>query len=371
MKRVLLIMIAVIFCWGPHASALEVSAEYACVMLADTGEMVYEKNAYTQYPMASTTKIMTALLALESCGMEEIVTVSRNASMQEGSSMYLHPGDKITMENLLYGLMLNSGNDAAVAIAEHVAGNTDAFAAQMTARAQALGAEATQFKNPNGLDAEGHYTTAHDLALITREAMQNETFRQIVSTKTKAVPLVSGGAELYLANHNKMLKLYDGATGVKTGFTKSTGRCLVSSAERDGVSLIAVTLRAPDDWNDHARMLDDAFARYASVNIFKTGECLRETEISGEPIRVLVGEDVQTVCEKGTKPKAEVVVHLAEQLAGPVSEGEKIGYMEVRIGRKSTEVPLLCDRNIERRVSEIEKLREAFFRVVRVWFLQN
>ncbi len=366
-----MMIMAVIICWEPRVSALEVSAEYACVMLADTGEVVYEKNAYTQYPMASTTKIMTALVALESCELGDVVTVSRNASLQEGSSMYLHPGDKITMENLLYGLMLNSGNDAAVAVAEHVAGNTDAFAEKMTARAKALGAESTQFKNPNGLDAEGHYTTAYDLALITREAMRNETFRQIVSTKTKTVPLVSGGAELYLGNHNKMLRMYAGANGVKTGFTKSTGRCLVSSAERDGVSVIAVTLRAPDDWNDHTRMLDDAFARYECAMVFKTGDCLRETEISGEPVRVLVGGDVQTVCEKGAKPKAEVVVHLAEKLAGPVHEGEKIGYMEVRLGKENLEIPLLCDRNVVRKATGMEMFREAFLRVVSTWFLQN
>ncbi len=369
MKKTLLIICAMLLLGNSRAMALEVSAEYACVMLAQTGEVIYEKNAYVQHSMASTTKIMTALVALENCGLEDVVTVSRNASMQEGSSMYLHPGDQITMENLLYGLMLNSGNDAAVAIAEHVAGTAEIFAEMMTARARELGAENTQFKNPNGLDADGHYTTAYDLALITRAAMKNDTFRQIVKTKSKTVSLAGGGADLYLGNHNKMLQLYDGAIGVKTGFTKATGRCLVSAAARDGVEVIAVTLQAPDDWNDHTRMLDDAFSRYAEATVFHAGDCLRETEVAGEPVQVLVGEDVKTVSPKGEQPKAEVVVHLAENLSGPVIQGEKIGYMEVKTGDQSQAVPLLCDRAVERKPSGWELFCQAFLRVAAVWFL--
>lgn len=368
-KTILPLLAAVIFCIQnlPAAAAPEISAEYACVMLADSGRVIYEKNAYARHSMASTTKIMTALLALENCELDAVVSVSRNAALQEGSSMYLRPGNQITMENLLYGLMLNSGNDAAVAIAEYIAGDTESFAKQMTARAKKLGAKDTQFQNPNGLDADGHYTTAYDLALITRAAMQNEIFREIVSTKIKTVPLVAGGAELYLANHNKMLKIYDGADGVKTGFTKATGRCLVSSATRDGVSVIAVTLRAPNDWNDHTQLLDDAFANYTAQTVCKAGECLQETQISGTPVRVLAGAEVQAVCARGEKPRAEIVLHVAEKIDSSLDEEAVIGYAEVKTEGKTQEIPLLCDRQIEYVPTMLEKISAVFLRVLQSW----
>lgn len=239
--------------------AVDLSARAAVLIDGKSGKVLFEKNKDERLPMASTTKIMTGLLACESKKMKKVVTVSPVASGTEGSSLWLEPGEKQTLENLTYGLMLRSGNDAAVAIAEYLGGSTEAFALMMNERAKKIGVQNTGFQNPNGLDAEGHFTTAYDLALISREAMKNKKFRKIVSTKSKTIPWESSEWDRSLTNHNKMLWRYEGCNGIKTGFTKKSGRCLVTSAKRGKTELICVTLNAPDDWNDHTKMLDYGF----------------------------------------------------------------------------------------------------------------
>lgn len=242
-----------------NALAVDLSARAAVLIDGKSGKVLFEKNKDERLPMASTTKIMTGLLACESKKMKKVVTVSPVASGTEGSSLWLEPGEKQTLENLTYGLMLRSGNDAAVAIAEYLGGSTEAFALMMNERAKKIGVQNTGFQNPNGLDAEGHFTTAYDLALISREAMKNKKFRKIVSTKSKTIPWESSEWDRSLTNHNKMLWRYEGCNGIKTGFTKKSGRCLVTSAKRGKTKLICVTLNAPDDWNDHTKMLDYGF----------------------------------------------------------------------------------------------------------------
>ena len=242
-----------------NAIAVDLSARAAALIDGKSGKVLFEKNKDERLPMASTTKIMTGLLACESKKMKKVVTVSPVASGTEGSSLWLEPGEKQTLENLTYGLMLRSGNDAAVAIAEYLGGSTEAFALMMNERAKKIGVQNTGFQNPNGLDAEGHFTTAYDLALISREAMKNKKFRKIVSAKNKTIPWESSEWDRSLTNHNKMLWRYEGCNGIKTGFTKKSGRCLVTSAKRGKTELICVTLNAPDDWNDHTKMLDYGF----------------------------------------------------------------------------------------------------------------
>lgn len=242
-----------------NALAVDLSARAAVLIDGKSGKVLFEKNKDERLPMASTTKIITGLLACESKKMKKVVTVSPVASGTEGSSLWLEPGEKQTLENLTYGLMLRSGNDAAVAIAEYLGGSTEAFALMMNERAKKIGVQNTGFQNPNGLDAEGHFTTAYDLALISREAMKNKKFRKIVSTKSKTIPWESSEWDRSLTNHNKMLWRYEGCNGIKTGFTKKSGRCLVTSAKRGKTELICVTLNAPDDWNDHTKMLDYGF----------------------------------------------------------------------------------------------------------------
>ena len=243
MKKLCLLLIFFMVLLQTDCKALS-AGSYALIE-AESGRLLCGSNENKKLPMASTTKIMTAVLAIENSNPDDIVTVSNNAANTEGSSIYLKPGEKISMRELLYGLMLESGNDAAVAIAEHISGTAQEFSAAMTDKARAIGALNTVFKNPNGLNEEGHYTTAKDLALITREALKNPLFAEIVATKSIRL------SRSTYTNHNKLLSMYGGITGVKTGFTKKCGRCLVSSCSRNGFSLIAVTLNDPDDWNDH------------------------------------------------------------------------------------------------------------------------
>lgn len=263
-----------LFCLLLTAHAGAVNAQGAAVIDADTGAVLFEQNADSRLPMASTTKIMTALVAISEGDLDRAYRVKKEYTQVEGSSMYLREGETITLRDTLYGLLLESGNDAAVAVAGEC-GGFDAFIEKMNAKAKELGLKDTHFDNPNGLDSETHYTTAHELAIITAAAMQDPTFRQIVSTRNYKA------GEHVMSNHNRLLSMYDDAIGVKTGFTKRSGRCLVSAAERNGRTLIAVTLSDPDDWNDHMAMLNDGFAQYEEVTLHRAGDVLGERTVFG------------------------------------------------------------------------------------------
>ena len=244
-----------------------VSAESAVLIEAESGNVVYSKNMHTILPMASTTKVMTALVALELASPDTLITVDAGAVGVEGSSVYLTEGEVLTLEELLYALMLESANDAAAAIAIGLSGSVEEFAAQMNRKSAEMGLQTTHFVNPHGLDDEDHYTSAFELALIAREALQNPLFATIVSTRKTTIPHAGIDGNRLLVNHNKLLRIYEGCIGVKTGFTKRSGRCLVAAAERDGVRLISVTLNAPDDWNDHSALFDYGFSKYESVTL--------------------------------------------------------------------------------------------------------
>lgn len=331
MKKVCLFLIFTLCCalLPAKAGAISVSAQYACALDAQTGRIIYEKNAHDRHSMASTTKIMTALVAIENGNLSDVVTVGKNAAGTEGTSLYLKAGDQVTLEDLLYGLMLQSGNDAAIAIAEHIGGSVEKFATLMTSRAKNIGAKNTSFKNPNGLDEEGHYTTAYDLALITREALKNETFAKIVATKSKAI---RDGAQT-VTNHNKMLNLYEGCVGVKTGYTKKTGRCLVSSAIRDGKQVIAVTLNAPDDWNDHTAMLNYAFANTVRFPLIAAGMTVNTITVkngSSNALELTAERDFYLSESPDTKfENAKIALKLPDTIEAPVQKGEIIGVLEV------------------------------------------
>ncbi len=245
----------------------DISAKGAVLMDASSGTVIFGHNENLHLPMASTTKIMTALVALEHLALDTLITVTEDSVGAEGSSVYLTVGETLTLEDLLYALMLESANDAAETIAVATAGDISAFAVLMNRKAEELGLADTHFVNPHGLDDEAHYTTAKELALITCAALENPDFRRIVSTKRHTIPLRGDEGTRVLINHNRLLSSYEGCIGVKTGFTKKTGRCLVSAAERDGVELIAVTLGAPNDWHDHTAMLDYGFSVYTSVTL--------------------------------------------------------------------------------------------------------
>jgi D-alanyl-D-alanine carboxypeptidase/D-alanyl-D-alanine carboxypeptidase (penicillin-binding protein 5/6) len=257
---------------GQSVQALSVGAAQAVLIEAESGKIIYEKDAHTRRGMASTTKIMTAICAIENMPTDTVVTVPREAAGVEGSSVYLKEGEKLTLEALLYALMLQSANDAAAAIAIATAGSIEAFAELMNAKAEAIGLCDTHFENPHGLDAESHYTTAYELAKIAAYALENETFARIVSTVKYTVPATELSPARTLVNHNRLLREYSDIIGVKTGFTKKCGRTLVSAAERDGVCLICVTLNDGDDWRDHRAMLDYGFSLYESVSLAGEGE---------------------------------------------------------------------------------------------------
>ncbi|PFA63869.1 D-alanyl-D-alanine carboxypeptidase [Bacillus sp. AFS015802] len=245
-------------------AAPSVSSQRAILMDQETGRILYEKDAHSQSRIASITKIMTAILAVESGKMDEEVTVSSNAAGTEGSSLYLKAGEKIKLEDLVYGLMLRSGNDAAVAIAEFVGGSLDGFVYMMNEKANEIGMEQTHFSNPHGLDDhEDHYSTAYDMAVLTRYSMENDLYKEIAGTKVHTAPNPEEKWDRKWKNKNRLLtELYKYSTGGKTGYTKLAKRTLVSTASKDGENLIAVTLNGPDDWNDHIGMFEYGFKQF-------------------------------------------------------------------------------------------------------------
>ena len=318
-----------------NALASVETAESVCVINALTGEVVFEKNADDKRSMASTTKIMTLICALLNSDTDEVVTVCDEAPYTEGSSAYLKPGAKITMYDLLCGLMLNSGNDAAVAVAHHISGDTDSFARLMTETAQSIGANNTQFKNPNGLEEEGHYTTAYDLAKITRYGMRMNDFCQIVSKRsyTGVMTLKDGSTEkVEYINHNRLLRELEGCIGVKTGFTKAAGRCLVSATERDGAGYIAVTLSDSDDWRTHKQLHEDAFSSQRQRTIVKKGECVRHAVSGKAECELVAAEEFNIFTNGAGNHNLEVITHLPKEIDFPLNSGEKVGFLEVKAG---------------------------------------
>ncbi len=308
-------------------SPSSVSAKSAIVIEASTGKVIWSKNADERLPMASTTKIMTALVALENCDIDKIVEVSPQAVGIEGSSIYLYAGEKLSMENLLYALLLESANDAAAAIAIEVGGSIENFAEMMNAKAEELGLENTHFKNPHGLDDPEHYTSASDLAKIAACALKNSKFKEIVSTYKKTIPLNETEGVRLLINHNKMLKNYDGAIGMKTGFTKKSGRCLVSAAERDNVQIIAVTLDAPNDWQDHKSMLDYGFSLFECRALCGQDELRITHPVVGgtDSYTVLTNKQPVSVIVPKNSAEIESTIELFRFSYAPVSQNQVLG----------------------------------------------
>ncbi|WP_055107730.1 D-alanyl-D-alanine carboxypeptidase family protein [Paenibacillus ihumii] len=259
---------------GTHAQA-------ASLIDVKSGRILYSHRGDEEMPVASLTKIMTAIIAIEYGKLDDKVTVSKNAYRKEGSSIYLELGEEMTLENMLYGLMLRSGNDAATAIAEHVGGSEEGFVHLMNEKVRMLGLKHTQFQNPHGLDAKGHYSSANDMAVITAYSLQNPVFKEIVKTRSKKAPNPNNPWDYKWDNKNKMLRFYEGADGVKTGYTKTARRCLVSSASRAGQQLAVVTLNDGDDWNDHQKLLDYGFANYPLKGIIEAGQPVQDGLVTG------------------------------------------------------------------------------------------
>lgn len=366
-KTIILLLITLIFAslFCVSTSALSTSAQSAVLIDGHGGSVIYEKNAHTRMGMASTTKIMTALVAIEKCPLEKQVQIADEAVGIEGSSIYLKHGEVLTMEQLLYALLLQSANDAATAIAIEVAGSVDNFALLMNEKAASIGLKDTHFTNPHGLYDDNHYTTAFELAVITKHALENETFRKIVSTFKQTIPLNNGDGTRLLVNHNKLLKIYDDAIGVKTGFTKKTGRCLVSAAEKDGTTVIAVTLNAPNDWNDHTAMLDLGFEKIKTYHLASPSSITLKIPVVGgnsDYVTVTNPGGLSYTCEKETANITNEFI-LDRFLFAPIKQNDVIGHViYYNNGEEIGRVDLLAQNDVSQK--KYKKSLLDFFRSI-------
>ena len=316
------------------AESYNTSAKAMCVMEASSQRVLAQKNSSAQLPMASTTKIMTAITAIESgVDLNKVFEISPRAVGVSGTSLYLRAGEKFTLRDLLYGLMLISGNDASVAIGEYVGGSVEKFIEMMNKKAQAIGATNSHFDNTHGLDSKNHYTTAYDLALITSYAMQNPTFKEIVSTKNIKITN-SDGKNRYLKNKNKLLSSLEGCNGVKTGFTDDAGRCLVTSCERDGMDVVCVVLNCGPMFEESAALLDKAFKEYHLVDLTSGYAFKTKLKVeSGQQDYVKIGTYGSYYYPLRTDElkKVKYKYTIDESVEAPVESGRAIGQVEIFI----------------------------------------
>ena len=367
MKKTVILLTTLCLCFHLFTVSLcaapSVSARSAVVIDAKTGKILFEQDAHTRRGMASTTKIMTALVTLEHLDEKTVISVDPRACGIEGSSVYLTPGEKITVETLLYALMLQSANDAAAALAYAVAGGIEEFAALMNQKADTLGLLATHFENPHGLDGETHYTTAYELARIAAAALKNERFATIVATEKKAVPLHNGTATRLLVNHNRLLREHPDIIGVKTGFTKKCGRTLVSAAEKNGVRLICVTLNDPNDWEDHRNLLDYGFSLYEEVSLAQADEFSYDIPVCDGKSSSLTVSNTEslTLWLPATRAKITAVTELPRFLYPGIHKGDAIGQVVFYCdGQKLGAVTLYAKQSVEAPKQEKSFWRKLF-----------
>ncbi len=334
-----------------------VSAQKALVLDASTDRVLFEKNPDAQSLIASTTKIMTALIVCEQCNVLDRMIIPKEAVGIEGSSMYLREGEVLTLQELLYGLMLHSGNDAAVALAIYCGGTVEGFVQLMNDKARRLGLNNTHFENPNGLDSPGHFSTARDLAQLADYAMQNPIFAKTVSTKTVRI------GQRSLTNHNKLLWRVEGADGVKTGFTKAAGRILVSSATRDGRRLICVTINDGNDWQDHATLLENGFSKYQITKILSEGDRVGTVEILGgeaERVQLLADGDFSFPLAENEMP--QIILSGPGFAYAPVAQGQSAGFAYVCIGDSCVgKVPIVYSGTVEQEKPKKTHFWEKWF----------
>ena len=326
------------------------AAKSAVLIDSENGRVLFEHNKDEKLPMASTTKIMTALIALEEENLDEYFSVGKSDVTVEGSSMGLLPGDEVTLRILASGMLLASGNDAANAAAIRISGSVEKFVQLMNKRAKEMGLLNTSFETPSGLDGKNHFSTAYDMAVLAKNAMQNPLFAEICGSKSLLVEYGNPPYKRTLSNHNKLLKTLEGAAGIKTGFTKKSGRCLVSSAEREGVSLICVTLCCPDDWNYHTALYNEYFGKLESVPLENLAEEKLVPVCGGTEKAVkAVPKAVFASLFEGEAEKITVVISAEPFVFAPVEKGKILGkalfYLE---GELIAETPLTAEKTVEK-----------------------
>ena len=325
------------------------SAKSAVLYEPETKTYIYEKNSTSKLPMASTTKIMTAMVACDHLDKTATVTVPKEAVGVEGSSAYFVENERMSLEDSLYALLLQSANDAAVTIAYNVCGGIDEFSSLMNTKAVQLGIYDTHFTNPHGLDDKNHYTTAKDLAIITAEALNYPLIKKIVSTYKKSI--TTSEKDRIFVNHNKLLYKYENSCGVKTGYTRKCGRCLVGAAEKDGLSLISVTLNAPDDWNDHIKLFECGFSLYEKRLVVGKGEYSYSLPvINGENTMISCSNEKEfSLITKKTSPKIRVQISLSKFVVAPVLKGDILGNLNIyQDGKLLETINIVSDRTINK-----------------------
>ncbi|MDR3591125.1 MAG: D-alanyl-D-alanine carboxypeptidase [Negativicutes bacterium] len=357
----LALLSAVIIIWFSAAAVAaipDVKARGAVLLDAKTGQLLFEKSSRQRSAPASTTKIMTAILAVESGRLDDLVQVSVQAAATRGSSMYLYPGQKITLRELVTGLLLRSGNDAAVAIAEHLAGSVESFVDQMNRKAVLLGASGTHFRNPHGLSAAGHYSTAFDLALMARYALANPIFADIVSTKETSIEWLDRKGherDVNLRNTNKLLWMLEEADGVKTGTTSEAGPCLVSSATRGNQKLIAVVLHDSARWYDSMKLLKYGFDTFDLYDYAARGDILASIPVEDgltDVVDAMVCDPAALVVSSADYSRVAVEVNLPEKIKAPVYQGQILGEIVFFVGDKAVKtVDIVAAEDVNERTA--------------------
>lgn len=347
---------------GVKSADISISAESAVIMIADTRQVVFEKNAHKKRGIASTTKIMSSIVALES-GKTHLMTTVKGADIAvEGTSLGLKEGDEVSLLTLVKGMLLSSGNDAANVTATLVAGGKDAFAKLMNAKAKAIGMKSTNFVNPSGLTEDGHYSTAYDMALLGSYAVKNPVFSSLCSMKNCTVSYGERGSTT-LYNHNKFLNMFDGAFGIKTGFTKASGRCLVTAAQRNGVTLVCVTLNASDDWHDHEKLMEYAFNKIQTYTLDVTTPQISVTGSNKKTVSTILSREI-IIPYAGENPQLTTVIYVPQFLYAGVKKGDVVGSVGIYCdGTEMYQVPLISKESAEIKAinnnqKPIEKIKE-------------
>ena len=327
------LVLIMLFAYIPAANVkADTSAKAMCLMEASTHRVLKAKNENQKLPMASTTKIITAITAIENCkDLDKPFEISDASVGISGTSIYLRKGEVMTMRDLLYGLMLVSGNDASVAIGEQISGNSDFFVDLMNQTVKKIGANNTHVENTHGLDEKGHYTTAYDLALISSYALQNPTFKEIVSTKNIKITN-SDGKDRYLQNKNKLLRNYVGANGVKTGFTDDAGRCFVGSAERNNMTLVCSILNCGPMFEDCMELLDKGFSEYKMVDVTERVRKIREINIADgkeENTMLCANEKFLYPMKDGEEKDLKFEFFLPDEINPPMKKGSYVGEIKI------------------------------------------
>lgn len=362
MKRILCFIISLFLISSKYINVyadIKVDAKSAILVDCDTNRVLWEKNAYEPMSIASTTKIMTCIIALENGNLKDEVTVSKRAVSQPEVKMHLAVGEKQRLEDLLYALMLKSYNDSAVAIAEHIGGTVENFCKLMTDKAKSLGAKDTLFETPNGLDAGNHHSTAYDMALIASYAMKNDKFVEIITTKEVTTPINGGNYKsYYIPNTNRLLSEYEGANGIKTGLTNKAGHCFVGSAQRNGVKLISVVLASgwgtkgkAQKWIDTKAILNYGFENYKPQNIIEKGKVACEFNISNSPIaqksKLIYGQELSLILSEQEKQNIKIELDIPEIVKAPIYKNQKLGTAKIFINNQNIkDIDLYTTENI-------------------------